>query len=196
MTSIRSITISAATALVLGAAMIGSASAQNQPSQQGPGSSNGMMGYGFMGMMGPGMMGSGIMGPGMMGYGGAGAGSAAWGPTMCSAMAGHMEGRLAFIKAELKITSAQETLWSAYADAARGKASTMLARCATMMSRRDTKVSLPERLDQNEQFMAAQLDAVRATNKALKPLYDSLSDSQKQTADQMFWGMGMMGGMM
>jgi LTXXQ motif family protein len=41
--------------------------------------------------------------------------------------------------------------------------------------------------------MAAQLDAVRAMDKLLKPLYAALSDSQKQTADQLFWGpMGMM----
>jgi ATP-dependent Clp protease ATP-binding subunit ClpA len=41
--------------------------------------------------------------------------------------------------------------------------------------------------------LAAQLDAVRAMNKALKPLYAALNDSQKKTADQLFQGpMGMM----
>jgi hypothetical protein len=41
--------------------------------------------------------------------------------------------------------------------------------------------------------MAAQLDSVRAMNKALKPLYAALSDSQKKAADQLFLGpMGMM----
>ena len=49
------------------------------------------------------------------------------------------------------------------------------------------------RMAWHEQFMSARLDALRATNKALKPLYDALSDDQKKTADQMFWGpMGMM----
>lgn len=191
MTSIKSIALSAAAALVLAAATIGSASAQNQPSQQGAGpSASG--GYGFMGMTG-----SGMMGPGMMGYDRGGPWMMRWGDSgqaMCGAMAGHMDGRLAFIKAELKVTPAQETLWNAYADAARGRASAMLARCTAMTSRRDAKVSLPDRLDQNEQFMTAHLDAVRAMNKALKPLYESFSDSQKQTADQLFWGpMGMMG---
>jgi hypothetical protein len=48
-------------------------------------------------------------------------------------------------------------------------------------------------MDWHEQFLSAQLDAVRAANKALKPLYASLSEEQKKTADQMFWGpMGMM----
>jgi hypothetical protein len=140
-----------------------------------------MMGYGFMG---PGMMGYGAMGPGMMG------GSA---EAMCSAMASHIEGRLGYVKAELKVTDAQEPLWNAYAAAARENANTMIARCTTMMGKRGSQVSLPDRLDQNEQLMAAHLGSVRAIDKALKPLYAALSDSQKKTADQLFWGpMGMM----
>ena len=46
-------------------------------------------------------MGFGGMGPGMMGWGSSG-------QAMCSAMAGHIEGRLVFIKAGLKITQDQE----------------------------------------------------------------------------------------
>ena len=62
-----------------------------------------------------------------------------------------------------------------------------------MMGKRDSQVRLPDRLDQNEQLMAAQHDALRAMNKALKPLYASLSDDQKKAANQLFWGpMGMM----
>jgi hypothetical protein len=113
---------------------------------------------------------------------------------MCGAMASHIDGRLAYLKAELKITPAQEPLWAPYAAAARDSATTMLAHCTTMTSRRDASAaSLPDRLDQHEQFMAAQLEAIRAADKALKPLYAALSDSQKRAADQLFWGpMGMM----
>jgi hypothetical protein len=112
---------------------------------------------------------------------------------MCNAMGSHIDGRLAYIKAELKVTDAQESLWNAYAAAARDNAKTMVARCTTMMGKRDSQVSLPDRLDRNEQLMAAQLEAMRAMNKTLKPLYAELSDSQKKTADQLFWGpMGMM----
>ena len=142
-----------------------------------------MMGYGFMG---PGMMGNGAMGPWMMG----GSGSA---EATCNAMASHIEGRLAYVKAELKVTDAQEPLWNAYAVAARDNAKTMIARCTTMTGKRDSQLSLPDRLDKNEQLMAAHLDAVRAMDKALKPLYSALSDAQKKSADQLFWGpMGMM----
>lgn len=183
----RSLNKSAVVALALAAAIVGTAVAQDQSTQQGtsPGwtwSPRGMMG----GSMGPGMMGFGGMGPWMMG----GSGSA---EAMCSAMGSHIEGRLAYIKAELKVADAQESLWNAYAVAARDNAKTMVARCTTMMGKRDSQVSLPDRLDQNEQLMAAQLEAVRAMDKALKPLYAALSDGQKKTADQLFWGpMGMM----
>ena len=182
----RSLNKGAALALAITAAVVGTAVAQDQSTQQGtsPGwtwGPRGMMGYGFMG---PGMMGYGAMGPGMMG------GSA---ETMCGAMASHIEGRLGYIKAELKVTDAQEPLWNAYAAAARENANTMIARCNTMMGKRGSQESLPDRLDQNEQLMAAHLDAVRAMGKALKPLYAALSDSQKKTADQLFWGpMGVM----
>jgi hypothetical protein len=184
----RSINKSAVVALAIAAAIVGTAVAQDQPTQQGtsPGWTWGprsMMGYGFMG---PGMMGYGAMGPWMMGR----SGSA---EAMCSAMGSHIEGRLAYIKAELKVTDAQEPLWSAYAVAARDNAKTMIARCTTMMGKGDSQVTLPDRLDQNEQLMAAHLDAVRVMDKALKPLYAALSDGQKKTADQLFWGpMGMM----
>jgi len=180
----RSLNKSAVVALALAAAIVGTAVAQDQSTQQGslPGWTWSMMG----GFMGPGMMGSGGMGRWMTG--GTGAAEA-----MCSAMGSHIEGRLAYIKAELKVTDAQESLWNAYAVAARDNAKTMVARCTTMMGKRDSPVSLPDRLDQNEQLIAAQLEAVRATDKALKPLYSALSDGQKKTADQLFWGpMGMM----
>jgi hypothetical protein len=166
------IRMSAAAALVIATAVVGTTMAQ-----EGAVNPGGMM-------MGPGMLGT--MSPGMMG-------GASW-PAMCTAMAGHIEGRLAYVKTELKITEPQESLWNAYAAAARDSTSTMLARCTTMMSRHSgSTTSLPDRLDQNEQLVTAQLDAMRAMNRALKPLYASFTETQKQTADQLFWGpMGMM----
>ena len=155
------------------------------PWMMGP---NGMMGYGQgYGMMGPGMMGYGNMGPGMMGWNGQGA-------SMCTMMTAHIDGRLAYLKTELKITDAQESLWDAYANAARDNAQSMTARCTAMMSQTGPNaLALPDRLDQHEQFMSAQLDALRALNKSLKPLYTALNDAQKQVANQLIWSpMGMM----
>ncbi len=175
--------------------------AQTKQSDGAPGSQVGSdqaPGYGpMMGGWGRGMMGDGGMGPGMMSEGGMGPwmmGSGGFGPQMCTAMASHADGRLAYLKAELKITAAQEPLWKAYAAAARDNANGMLDRCTTMMNPKGAAgLSLPDRLDLHEQFMAAQLDSLRAMNKALKPLYAALSEDQKKAADQLFWGpMGMM----
>src|SRR5690349_15695774 len=63
---------------------------------------------GMMGQMGPGMM-----GPGMMGQGGM---------PMMGMMQRHVEGSIAFLKTELKITDAQLPLWNAVADAIRANA--------------------------------------------------------------------------
>src|SRR6516164_4872740 len=50
---------------------------------------------------------------------------AAAGPGMPGAMARYVEGRLAFLKTELKITDAQLPLWNAVADAIRANAKSM-----------------------------------------------------------------------
>src|SRR5271165_3632785 len=46
---------------------------------------------------------------------------------MATMMAGHVEGRLAFLKTELKITDAQLPLWHAVSDAIRANAKSMAA---------------------------------------------------------------------
>ncbi len=187
-------------ALAVGSA-VGLAQTKATPAQSNPtaqGQTPAAPGYGaMMGDWWQGMMGGGGMGPGMMSRGGMGPwmmGSGRFGPGMCAAMGSHMDGRLAYLKAELKITEAQEPLWKAYATAARDNANGMQARCATMMDPKGAAaLNLPDRLDLHEQFMAAQLDSLREMNKALKPLYAALSEDQKKTADQMSWGpMGMM----
>src|SRR6516162_11261321 len=81
------------------------------------------------GMQGPGMQGGAMSGAGgmpmmgmmrmMMGQDGMS------GMPMMAAMAGHVEGRLAFLKTELKITDAQLPLWNAVADAIRTNAKSM-----------------------------------------------------------------------
>src|SRR5215472_16748746 len=55
----------------------------------------------------------------MMGEGGMG------GMPMMAMMAGHVEGRLAFLKTELKITDAQLPLWNNFAEAVRANAKAM-----------------------------------------------------------------------
>ena len=53
--------------------------------------------------------------------------------------------------------------------------------------------TLPERLERQEKMMTARLDALKKTKATAVPLYNALSPEQKQTADALMMGMGMMG---
>jgi hypothetical protein len=107
-------------------------------------------------------------------------------------MAKHIEGRLAFLKTELKITDAQLPLWNAFAQAMREDASTMQAMPHPMMGM-NKAATLPDKLAARETMLAARLDAVRKLKAAADPLYASLNADQKRTADDiMLSPMGMM----
>lgn len=147
-------------------------------------------------MMGPDGVSGGAMGPWMMGSYGTSPMMAWRGHAnyMCQNMTRYIDGRLAFLQAELKITRGQETLWQHYADAVRNNSQKMAEHCSAMIGKQGASaLSLPERLDLHESFMAAQLEALRTMGHSLKPLYEALSDTQKKAADQLIWGpMGMM----
>jgi hypothetical protein len=136
--------------------------------------------------MGTGSPGDGMpmmgMRPMMMGEGGMG-----------GMMAGHVEGRLAFLKTELKITDAQLPLWNAVADAIRANAKNMSAMMAGGMMAGSETATLPDKLALREKMMTAHLDGLRRFKAAVDPLYAALSPEQKKTADQLLMGpMGMM----
>ena len=195
----------AAVTLATGAAAYAQQSPQSMPGSQmhGPMSGQGMM-------MGPGMMGTGMMGPGMM-------------PMMGMMDPGrHIEGRIAFLKTELRITEAQSPQWNAFADALRATAKRMSEQWAGMMpgtmmgsgtmgsgtmpmmrgamtpgmmmsGQAGSAMSLPERLDWAEKHMTARLEMLQAMKGATTQLYGVLSDEQKGLADQLIHGpMGMM----
>jgi hypothetical protein len=107
-------------------------------------------------------------------------------------MAGHVEGRLAFLKTELKITEAQLPLWNAVAEAIRANAKGMGAMSEGMMGSAQAS-TLPDKLALREKMMTAHLEALRKFKAAVDPLYAALSDEQKKTADELLMGpMGMM----
>jgi hypothetical protein len=109
-------------------------------------------------------------------------------------MAQHVEGRIAFLRTELKITDNQSSQWNAFAEALRSNARRMTEMHGMMGQ--GASLSAPERLDRMEKMMAGMLEAVRSTKAALTPLYAVLSDEQKKTADTLLQGpMGMMGPM-
>ncbi len=115
---------------------------------------------------------------GMMGHGG----------MMSCNESGHIDGRIAFLKTELKITEAQMDKWNAYVEAYRAHAEKMTQDCAAKKTKRGSSASmdpLPKRLDDMEQRMTEHLAALQTMKKAAIPLYDVLSAEQKKTADQL-----------
>jgi hypothetical protein len=111
---------------------------------------------------------------------------------MMGMMTDHMEGRLAFLKTELKITDLQEPKWNAFAEAARGSIKVMANMRQGMMQ--TAQLALPARIDLSEKALSASLEALQKLKAALEPLYESFSDEQKHVADQlMISPMGMLG---
>jgi hypothetical protein len=104
----------------------------------------------------------------------------------------HIEGRIAFYKAELGITDAQLPQWNAFADALRDGTKGMRAAMSAMIQAK-TPTTAPARMEAMVQMMSARLDAMKATLAAVKSLYGVLSDDQKKTADELMAepGMGM-----
>lgn len=148
--------------------------------QPGMGGSQGMMGGGgMMNMMGGNMPMMNMMQ--MMGMRGMG--------RSCSEMGGmatidHVEGRIAFLRTELKITDAQTSAWNAFADALRANAKSLGEVRASMMAGAAPQ-TLVDRLTLQEKWLAARLEGTRAMKSALTNLVGTFSDEQKKTADEL-----------
>jgi hypothetical protein len=116
--------------------------------------------------------------------------------TMMGARSGMMsadiEGRIASLKATLKITDAQTPQWNRFADALRVAAKSMNGMFEQMMQP-GTAATLPARLERQEKMLTAHLNSVKTLREAADPLYALLSDDQKKGADALMIGpMGMM----
>jgi hypothetical protein len=106
----------------------------------------------------------------------------------------HVEGRLAFLKTELKITPAQQPQWDKFADAFRSVAKNAQGMMQQMMQGGVAKsTKAPDVFARYETMLMARLDAVRSMKSAFVPLYESLNDDQKKSADELMTSpMGMM----
>jgi len=110
-----------------------------------------------------------------------------------------VEGRIAFLRTELKITDTQVSAWNAFADALRANARKLGEVRASMMGKSgDTQqqaLTMADRLDRQEQWLLARLEGTRAMKTAFAKLNETLSDEQKKTANDLLaphMGMGMM----
>lgn len=104
----------------------------------------------------------------------------------------HVEGRIAFLKAELAVTDAQLPQWNAFADAMREGAKSMQAAMAANMGS-GMPATAPARSDAMIAMMTARLESMKKSSAAGKALYAVLTDAQKKIADDQM--MSRMGGM-
>ena len=110
-----------------------------------------------------------------------------------------VDGRIAFLRTELKITDAQAPTWNAFADAMRANAKKLgEIRASTTPKPGDAQppaAAMAERLDQQEQWLLARLEGTRTMKAAFSKLNETLSDEQKKIANDLLpphMGMEMM----
>jgi periplasmic protein CpxP/Spy len=107
------------------------------------------------------------------------------GPVMRGILPGQLvDGRIAFLKAELKITPSQEGQWQKVAAAMRLNADAL---DRTIAGARDhyRSANAIERLELREQFARVRADNSERLLTAFKPLYASLSSEQQQMANRL-----------
>lgn len=149
--------------------------------------------HGYMGGMGQSggmmdMMGAGGSG-GMMGMMGAGGPGGMQGG-MCNHMkhqdapslTEHVEGRIAFMRAEIGITEAQAPLWAPVADALRAVAKVAQERKAAMAGERPTAVA--DMLVRHDAMLTARQQSVRALRDAYVKLNEKLTEDQRANASE------------
>ncbi len=147
---------------------------------QSGGSPGGMMGQsgGMMGNMRGMMGGCSMMGGGMMGRGMHG---------MMMSSVPMMEGRLAYMKADLGITDAQASAWEAYAAAVRAQQTAMQSMHDDMMKTMGSGSAL-DRMDMRIKAMESMVESLKTLKPATTALYAVLSDAQKEKANQLLGG--------
>jgi periplasmic protein CpxP/Spy len=167
--------IAAATFAVAGAGVYAQPEGSGPGAGYGPGAGRGAMGYG------PGA-GRGEMGPGMMGRGGR---EGHRGHGMWSNPAAAVEGHLAALKVELKITPDQDKAWQTFTAKARQQADAMIARRAQNSAQAPAaKLTAPEILAQRTARMKQGLASMESMTAAVTDLYGVLTPEQKAIADK------------
>lgn len=101
-------------------------------------------------------------------------------------MSRHVEGRIAYAKAELNITDAQAPLWNKVADTMRQNAKAMDD--AMVALKRDPNapaLSAVERLELRSKIAQIHAQGSQQLLVAFKPLYDAMSADQRKAADEL-----------
>jgi protein CpxP len=93
------------------------------------------------------------------------------------------EGHIAYMKAELKITPAQEAQWTKVADAIRQNDTERRQVFTQMRANRSQSQTALQRLEGQARMAALRAQQQDRFLAAFRPLYDSLSETQKKDAD-------------
>lgn len=99
-------------------------------------------------------------------------------------MTERIEGRIAFLRAELQITDAQSKVWDVFADVLRNNAKLFKDASMPMMAEASAPRLLAQ-LESQERMYDARLEGVRAMKATLAPLYENFSAEQRKTADEL-----------
>jgi hypothetical protein len=110
------------------------------------------------------------------------------GPMAQMMLPDHVEGRIAFLKTELKVTEAQQPLWDALAEAIRAGAAAageMMSGMQAGMPMDVSGSSALQRIEAQEKALASRLESLRQLRAALEPFYAALDAAQKEEADKL-----------
>jgi len=102
--------------------------------------------------------------------------------------AAFLEGRIAFLKAVMKITPTQEQAFNGLADAMRANAKDRAAAWEQMKQNHDQPKSAIDQLQTRIKMTQMRTQAQERVLAAFKPLYDTLSPEQKEVANHMMAG--------
>jgi LTXXQ motif family protein len=106
------------------------------------------------------------------------------GPAAGMAGLRHIEGQIAFYKAELHITDAQASQWNAFADALRAGGKQLQAAYKGMLQG-NALPSAPEQLVGRRQLLTTELETLQTIEPAARALYAAFSAEQKKAADEL-----------
>lgn len=95
-----------------------------------------------------------------------------------------VDGRIAFLKAELKIAPSQETQWQDVATAMRQNANALDQAISNAREQRGTMDAV-QRLTMREQFAKVRAESDARLLTAFKPLYASLTPEQQHVANEL-----------
>jgi hypothetical protein len=97
----------------------------------------------------------------------------------------HVEGRIAYMRAELAVTDVQAPAWDRFAAALRTSRAHLDEARTALVASNDARTAMPARLEAYAHHLSMRFDSLRAALDSFKVLYPSLTAAQQVTADEL-----------